>query len=62
MADAKVDKLIITHRVGWRWKRTTPNNGLIAMSTYGYPTKDACLAEAQRVNAEPYVLEIRTRD
>lgn len=53
------DRLILSGRDGvWRWKRVTWNSQLLVLSAHSYPSLSACRAEAERINATPYALEI----
>lgn len=57
---AMEDRVIISQNETdhWWWRRVTPDGILTAKDPIGYDTVEACQAEALRVNAKPYILEL----
>lgn len=43
----------------WRWLRVAPDGHVVADGAQGYPDVDDCQAAAIRINAKPYILELR---
>lgn len=46
----------------WRWRRTSENGNIVADSGEGYKNKEDCVNIAFKVNAYPYILEVKIVD